>query len=129
MELGFRQQSHKGAYRFHGVMADASLAVQQAGRVNHKRTWSKIVRAAMSKFRHGGAESPGMDPNAAIALTLEYLAYVREVMGRAVEEMIPFAEAFDAADWSEFEKLPAYEATHRRNAYGVYLSLEAAQFE
>jgi glyoxylase-like metal-dependent hydrolase (beta-lactamase superfamily II) len=75
---------------------------------------------------HGPA---ARDPNAAIALTLKYLAYVRDVMGRAVEEMTPFAEAFDAADWSEFEQLPAYEATHRRNAYGVYLSLEAAQFE
>jgi glyoxylase-like metal-dependent hydrolase (beta-lactamase superfamily II) len=75
---------------------------------------------------HGPAAK---DPNAAIALTLKYLSYVREVMGLAVEEMTPFAEAFEAADWSEFEDLPAYEATHRRNAYGVYLSLEAAQFE
>jgi glyoxylase-like metal-dependent hydrolase (beta-lactamase superfamily II) len=75
---------------------------------------------------HGPAAK---DPNAAIALTLKYLSYVREVMGQAVDEMTPFAEAFDAADWSEFENLPAYEATHRRNAYGVYLSLEAAQFE
>jgi glyoxylase-like metal-dependent hydrolase (beta-lactamase superfamily II) len=69
------------------------------------------------------------DPNAAVALTLKYLSYVREVMGQAVEEMTPFAEAFDAADWSEFEHLPAYEAAHRRNAYGVYLSIEASQFE
>jgi glyoxylase-like metal-dependent hydrolase (beta-lactamase superfamily II) len=75
---------------------------------------------------HGPAAK---DPNAAIALTLKYLSYVRQVMGRAVDEMTPFAEAFEAADWSEFEDLPAYEATHRRNAYGVYLSLEAAQFE
>ena len=75
---------------------------------------------------HGPAAK---DPNAAIGLTLKYLSYVREVMGRAVEEMTPFSEAFEAADWSEFEQLPAFEATHRRNAYGVYLSLEAAQFE
>ncbi len=75
---------------------------------------------------HGAAAD---DPNGAIALTLRYLSYVREVMGQAVEEMTPFAEAFDSADWSEFEQLPAYEAAHRRNAYGVYLSLEAAQFE
>jgi glyoxylase-like metal-dependent hydrolase (beta-lactamase superfamily II) len=75
---------------------------------------------------HGPAAK---DPNAAVALTLRYLAYLREVMGKAVEEMTPFAEAFDAADWSEFEHLPAYEAAHRRNAYGVYLSLEAAQFK
>lgn len=75
---------------------------------------------------HGPAAK---DPNAAVALTLRYLSYVREVMGKAVEDMTPFSDAFDAADWSEFEQLPAYEATHRRNAYGVYLSLEAAQFK
>jgi glyoxylase-like metal-dependent hydrolase (beta-lactamase superfamily II) len=75
---------------------------------------------------HGPAAT---DPNGAIALTLRYLSHVREVMSQAVEEMVPFDEAFEAADWSEFEQLPAYEATHRRNAYGVYLSLEAEQFE
>lgn len=75
---------------------------------------------------HGAAAT---DPNGAIALTLRYLAYVREVMSHAVEEMMPFAEAYDAADWSEFENLPAFDAAHRRNVYGVYLSLEAEQFE
>jgi len=75
---------------------------------------------------HGAA---ALDPNAAIDLTLKYLSYIRKVMGQAVEEMVPFAEAFDAADWSEFAELPAFNAAHRRNAYGVYLSLEAEQFE
>jgi hypothetical protein len=45
-------------------------------------------------------------------------------MREAVEEMVPFAEAYEAADWSEFSHLPAFDATHRRNAYGIYLSLE-----
>ncbi len=74
---------------------------------------------------HGPVAS---DPNGAIKLTLHYLSYVRNVMSAAVEEMIPFDEAFAEADWSEFEYLPAFKAAHRRNAYGVYLSLEAAQF-
>ncbi len=63
-------------------------------------------------------------PTEAIRATRRYLATIREVMGRAVEEMIPFDEAYAAADWSEFENLPAFEAAHRRNAYQVYLSLE-----
>ena len=75
---------------------------------------------------HGAAAN---DPNGAIALTLRYLSYLREVMSQAVAEMTPFAEAYDAADWSEFEHLPAFDAAHRRNAYGVFLSLEAEQFE
>jgi len=74
---------------------------------------------------HGGVAS---DPNGAIKSTLNYLQKVRDVMSVAVEEMIPFKEAFEAADWSEFSHLPAFEATHRRNSYGVYLSLEAEQF-
>jgi glyoxylase-like metal-dependent hydrolase (beta-lactamase superfamily II) len=74
---------------------------------------------------HGPAAK---DPNGAINLTLRYLTRLREVMGVAVEEMTTFERAFESADWSEFENLPAFEAAHRRNAYGVYLSLEAAQF-
>lgn len=75
---------------------------------------------------HGAAAT---NPNSAVALTLRYLSYVREVMAHAVDEMAPFSEAYDAADWSEFEDLPAFEAAHRGNAYGVYLSLEAEQFK
>ena len=75
---------------------------------------------------HGPAAT---DPNGAIQRTLGYLASLRETMAVAVEEMIPFDEAFHAADWSRFEKLPAFEAAHRRNAYGVYLSLEEEQFQ
>lgn len=63
-------------------------------------------------------------PAEAVSSTLEYLSYTREVMAEAVEEMTPFAEAYEAADWSRFERLPAFAATHRRNAYGIYLSLE-----
>ncbi len=65
------------------------------------------------------------DPVAAVARTREYLAYLREVMGAAVDELQDFASAYDAADWSRFESLPAFDAANRRNAYQVYLSLEA----
>ena len=64
-------------------------------------------------------------PNEAISLTRRYLVYLREKMGEAVNEFIPFSEAYDEADWSAFEYLPAFEETNRRNAYQVYLSMEA----
>jgi len=72
---------------------------------------------------HGAAAK---DPQQAVRLTLAYLRQVRAVMSAAVEEMTAFDEAYAAADWSEFENLPAFKATHRRNAYGVYLSMERA---
>jgi glyoxylase-like metal-dependent hydrolase (beta-lactamase superfamily II) len=66
----------------------------------------------------------GDDPNEAIALTARYLQSVRMVMKEAVDEFVDFDTAFKAADWSEFESLPAFNAAHRGNAYGIYLSIE-----
>lgn len=65
-----------------------------------------------------------MAPVKAVGLTHRYLSYLRETMGAAVEELMPFDEVYSETDWSEFEKLPAFEAAHRRNAYQVYLSME-----
>lgn len=75
---------------------------------------------------HGPAAA---DPQAAIRSTRNYLASLREVMGAAIDEMMDFATAFDDADWSEFEDLPAFEAAHRRNAYQVFLSMEEEMLE
>lgn len=71
---------------------------------------------------HGPA---AQNPQKAISLTREYLADMREKMGAAVEDLIDFDEAYKAADWSKYEKLPAFEAANRRNAFQVFLSLEA----
>lgn len=70
---------------------------------------------------HGPA---AQEPNKAISMTRRYLAYIREVMGHAVENMTAFDEAYAGADWSEFKDLPAFDAANRRNAYQVYLSME-----
>jgi glyoxylase-like metal-dependent hydrolase (beta-lactamase superfamily II) len=71
---------------------------------------------------HGPA---ARDPRAAVARTREYLAYLREVMGAAVDDFVDFETAYRNADWSRFERMPAFEAAHRRNAYQVFLSMEA----
>jgi glyoxylase-like metal-dependent hydrolase (beta-lactamase superfamily II) len=68
-------------------------------------------------------------PVEAVGLTYRYLAYLRKKMGEAVEELIPFEEVYSTTDWSEFSKLPAFEAANRRNAYQVYLSLQNEAFE
>jgi len=70
---------------------------------------------------HGAASR---NAQATLRLTREYLAFLRETMGRAVEEMQPFDEAYAAVDWSRWKDLPAFDSANRRNAYAVYLGLE-----
>lgn len=71
---------------------------------------------------HGPAST---SPNETISLTRRYLAFMREKMGAAVEELQSFDEVYTETNWSEFESLPAFEAGNRINAYQVYLSMEA----
>lgn len=92
------------------------------------RTWLE----ALTRMQTGGLKAlvPGhgpaaSDPEAAVAATRDYVGHLRQVMGAAVAELQDFDSAYKAADWSRFEKLPAFEAANRRNAYQVYLSMEA----
>lgn len=75
---------------------------------------------------HGPAAK---NPNQAVTATRHYLARVREVMGKAVADFQDFASAYEQADWSEFEKLPAFAEAHRRNAYQVFLSMEQEELQ
>ena len=70
---------------------------------------------------HGGVPE---HPNEAIGLTRRYLLFLREHMAEAVNDLVPFDEAYNGIDWSEFADLPAFAEANRRNAYQVYLSLE-----
>jgi glyoxylase-like metal-dependent hydrolase (beta-lactamase superfamily II) len=64
-------------------------------------------------------------PAKAIQFTLEYLRFLYDYLGQAVDELIPFDEAYAAMDWEKYKNLPAAEA-NRINAYYIYLNLEAA---
>jgi glyoxylase-like metal-dependent hydrolase (beta-lactamase superfamily II) len=64
------------------------------------------------------------DPAGDLAFTRDYLRYLRERMGRAVADMVPFEEAYAATDWSRYRALPAFEPANRINAYGTYLLME-----
>jgi len=64
------------------------------------------------------------DPQKDLALTRDYLTYLREAMGRAVEDLVPFDEAYAKTDWSRFASVPAFDAANRINAYGTYLLME-----
>ena len=43
--------------------------------------------------------------------------------------MVPFEEAYRQTDWRRFEKMPAFDAANRINAYGTYLLMERESLE
>ena len=91
-----------------------------------KRWLARIDRLLAMKPRilvtgHG---PPSRDAARDLQLTRDYLVFLREAMGRAVEDFVPFEEAYAKTDWSRFSSLPAFEAANRINAYGQYLVME-----
>jgi glyoxylase-like metal-dependent hydrolase (beta-lactamase superfamily II) len=72
----------------------------------------------------GGHGPASTDAATDLALTRDYLRFLRAEMGRAVQEMTPFEEAYASTDWSRFRGIPAFEAANRRNAYNTYLLME-----
>jgi len=72
----------------------------------------------------GGHGSASHNAGQDLALTREYLLYLRQKMGEAVEAFVPFEEAYAATDWSRFAHLPAFDGANRRNAYNTYLLME-----
>jgi glyoxylase-like metal-dependent hydrolase (beta-lactamase superfamily II) len=70
---------------------------------------------------HGPASS---DAARDLVLTRDYLRFLRAEMGRAVQEMLSFDEAYARTDWSRFRDIPAFEAANRRNAYNTFILME-----
>jgi glyoxylase-like metal-dependent hydrolase (beta-lactamase superfamily II) len=96
------------------------------GEADSKRWLERIDQLLQLKPRlmvtgHGQVSR---EPAKDLALTRDYLRYLRSAMGKAVEDLMPFDEAYAATDWSEFAKLPAFDAANRVNAYGTYLLME-----
>jgi len=57
-------------------------------------------------------------------LTRDYLIHLRTTMGTAARNLDPFEDAYKAADWSRFDKLPLFRVANRMNAYNTYLLME-----
>lgn len=70
---------------------------------------------------HGSASGT---PVADLRLTRDYLTYVRQSMGKAVKDFVPFDEAYAQTDWSQYAALPAFAEANRANAYNTYLLME-----
>lgn len=70
---------------------------------------------------HGAASNTPIED---LKLTRDYLQFVRQAMGAAVKDFVPFDEAYAKTDWSPFSKLPAFLDANRANAYNTYLLME-----
>ncbi|MBW8371726.1 MAG: MBL fold metallo-hydrolase [Thiobacillus sp.] len=71
-----------------------------------------------------GHGAPSRTPRADLVFTRDYLRYLREQMGPAARNLVPFEEAYEKTDWSKYRALPAFEEANRVNAYNQYLRLE-----
>jgi len=54
----------------------------------------------------------------------EVICFTAQGDGKAVEEFVPFAEAYANTDWSAYSHLPAFDEGNRGNAYNTYLLME-----
>lgn len=70
---------------------------------------------------HGAAAPDAIN---ALQFTRQYLSYLRHAMGEAVENFVPFDEAYARTSWRQYEKLPAFHEANRANAYNTYLLME-----
>jgi glyoxylase-like metal-dependent hydrolase (beta-lactamase superfamily II) len=91
------------------------------------RQWLQRIeklQAMKPRFVVTGHGQASTDATRDLALTRDYLAYLREVMGKAVADFVPFEDAYKEADWSRFSSVPVFEPANRVNAYGTYLLME-----
>lgn len=88
--------------------------------------------AALESVQHfdarvmvAGHGAVSYDPAGDIALTRDYLLFLRQAMGQAARNLDPFDEAYRKTDWSRFEGMALFGAANRMNAYNTYLLMES----
>ncbi len=92
---------------------------------------SRAWLAALDKMAplHSKVVLPGHgdvsnDPEKDVALTRDYLVYLRATMGAAASDLSDFDEAYRNTDWSRFASYPTFKEANRLNAYGTYLLMQ-----
>lgn len=89
--------------------------------------WIKAIDRVLAlrpRIVVGGHGPASIHAVADLALTRDYLEYLRAQIGAAFEDGLDFDAAYRRIDWSRFSGLPAFEAANRRNAYQAYLNVE-----
>ena len=72
-----------------------------------------------------GHSKPSEYQRESVAITRDYINYVRNATRKAVADFVPFDEAYKTTDWSAYKEMPAFSAGNRGNAYRIYLEMEA----
>jgi glyoxylase-like metal-dependent hydrolase (beta-lactamase superfamily II) len=89
----------------------------------------KAMRTLGARCIVPGHGAMSCDIDADLATTADYLGFLRTRMGAAVEELMDFDSAYAATDWSRFAGLPTFDEANRRNAYSVYLEMQAEMLD
>ena len=103
-----------------------TLRIPCVGEADSKR-WLERIEALLAlkpRLMVTGHGRVSPDPAKDLTLTRDYLRFLRAAMGKAVQDFVPFEEAYAKTDWSRFAQVPAFDAANRINAYGTYLLME-----
>lgn len=91
------------------------------------REWLKALDrllALPAKVMVPGHGPVSHDPVRDATLTRDYLTFLRQQMGQAARDFVPFDEAYAKVDWNKFAAEPTFDVANRNNAYNVYLQME-----
>lgn len=72
----------------------------------------------------GGHGVESRNAMADLALTRDYLKFLRAKMSEAFDDGLDFEAAYKQVDWTAWARLPAFDVANRRNAYQTYLNIE-----
>ena len=90
-------------------------------------SWIKAIDRVLEfkpRIVVGGHGPESTNAVADLALTRDYLVYLRDQISAAYDDGLDFDAAYRRIDWSRFSQLPAFDAANRRNAYQAYLNVE-----
>ena len=90
-------------------------------------SWIKAIGRVLEfkpRIVVGGHGPESTNAVADLALTRDYLVYLRSQISAAYDDGLDFDAAYRRIDWSRFSQLPAFDVANRRNAYQAYLNVE-----
>jgi glyoxylase-like metal-dependent hydrolase (beta-lactamase superfamily II) len=124
---------HKYAVVFSGDLIFGGRLPFLGGDEVNTRHWLEGLKYLQSlrprpKFVIPGHGEADANPRQSIAFTRDYIEFLRQKMGQAVNELMMFDSAYENTDWSKYEDVPTFDAANRGNAYQVYLEMEAEAF-